>query len=143
MKKFVFVLMVLLVSFGTFGCAGLKFDQQSPVLELAVRAATGRVLTENPNWVKPTYDISSEAIFVIETGKLAQLALLEDYVVAKLPDSLTPEEHALAVVLIGTLRQAIVDELDRKGVKDPEQIKVRVVRVLTWINQTAAFRLAS
>jgi hypothetical protein len=142
MKKFmVLVLAVLLVTAPLIGCAGWKFDQQSPVLELAVRAGTGRVLHENPSWTQPAHKISGDAIRVIESGELVDLKFLESYVVSQLPDSMLPEEQALAIVIIGSIRTAIINELEQRGTSDPQEIKVFVLRVLTWINETAGYRL--
>ena len=137
MKLFIAGLILMM----TVGCASFKFSEQSPMLELVVRAASGRVLEENPRWVQPAYDITGEAIFAIETGVFAQLQDIDQYIIQKFPDSLTPEEQALAIVMIGALKEAIINDLDRRGITEPEEVTVRVVQVLTWINQTAAFRL--
>ena len=137
MKSIVILLAVLMLS----GCAGMQFDKQSPMLELVVRAAAGRVLEESPGWVKPAYTITRDAIFALDTGKITQLAMLESYVINAIAEQLTPEEQALAFVLVGSVKQAIISDLGARGIEDAEQTKIRVVSVLSWINQTAHIRM--
>lgn len=138
MEKFLVVLTIFLLM---SGCLPTEAKNNDLLLELAVRAGTGRVLHENPSWIPATQRISEKAIQVVESGELSELRLLTGFVVDSLPDSMLPEEQALAVVVIGSIRDAVIGELERRGVQDSEEMKVLVLQVLKWINETAKYRM--
>ncbi|MBE0598332.1 MAG: hypothetical protein IH614_13775, partial [Desulfuromonadales bacterium] len=100
------------------GCSLLRAAEERPVLtELAVRAATGRVLEERPKWVEPTERITADAIRLLQGDDPVGLADLESYVLGQIPwQRLTPEETEILRVLVRAVREEIEGYLDRQGV---------------------------
>lgn len=127
------------------GCAGTQktFDSHEMGLQLVVRAAAGRVLTQKPAWVPKAYEITAAAIRLVEESTDITVGELVTFVVAKIElDKLTLEEKDLVLALIGTVRQEMENYFQAQGITTPAEVNVRVVKVLTWVNQTAEVRLA-
>lgn len=134
-------LIILLLSLTLTGCATFNAISQSPLMEASVRVAVGVVLNDHPAWVVPAYRYTSMAMSALRDNGLTDLAALDDIFIDVIAEELTPEEQDLAMVLFVTIRQAIVDDLARRGFIDAEKQKLYALQALTWINQTAKMRL--
>lgn len=118
-----------------------RLDHCAVGLELVVRAAAGRALDLHPEWIEPTRRITGAALADLAGEQTITVAALEQSVVARIAwDKLSPEEQALAHTLIGTVCEALHNHLARSGIEAPDAVKVRLARVLKWINQTAELR---
>lgn len=132
------IISLVLISVFMFGCSLTKFEQNAPVLELVVRAASARLLSDKPEWVEHTYNISSEAIKRINSKEVVDLGELDSYVMSAIPwDKMLPEERVVLTMVLDRVKDAIVSQLETDGVKAPEDVKVLVVNILTWVNQTS------
>lgn len=140
MKKMIAMLIAICLTLT--GCAFFTPGNEL-AKEAVVRVAAGRILTEHPSWVPKTYEITGQAIALIEKNPEVTLAGLESFVVEQIPwDGLTFEEQDLLRVLISAVRQDIESYLATRGVKDPSEVAVHVVQIMQWINQSAQIRLA-
>lgn len=132
------IISLVLISVFMFGCSLTKFEQNAPVLELVVRAASARLLSDKPEWVEHTYNISSEAIKHINSREIVDLGELDSYVMSSIPwDKMLPEEKVALTMVLNRVKESIAAQLETEGVKEPEEVKVLVVNILTWVNQTA------
>jgi hypothetical protein len=142
------IVMLLLLMSSTVsmqGCAitTALIDDHTLIAELAVRAATGRVLEEHPDWTEQTYHITGDAIQLLSDDDTTSLAGLQQFVVEKIPwDKMTPEEQALLTTLITAVRLQVEQSLADRGVIAPGETTIRAAMVLTWINQTAKLRMS-
>jgi hypothetical protein len=126
------------------GCATFArtFNNNEFAFEAGTRVAVGRILTNNPTWVQPTFDITKDALTAIKGNEVVTLGELEGYVVNKIPFSkLTPEERDLVMLLVSAIKEEITAQLADKGVSDPDGVLLVAAKVLSWVNQTAAVRL--
>lgn len=121
--------------------------QGVPVLEseigrqVVVRAVIGRVLTQKPEWVEPTYVIMTDAIALVDDDVLVTLDNLTTYVISKIPmEGLTFEEKDLISLLITETTSELRKKFVEDGVTDPSAQLMEVRQVLTWIRQTAEIR---
>jgi len=133
MKLLVYLLTVIFV----VGCSLPKFSEKSYLLELAVRAASARFIDEHKTWVDEVYAITKDAIKLIESDVNIDLKELDKFVISSIPwEKLTPEEQAIINLLLGEVKLAIEEKLKLDGFTTPEDVKIVVVEVLTWVNQT-------
>lgn len=124
------------------GWLGKKIDDGDLATQLVVRAATGRVLDEHPDWTGETYRITSEVIQLAESDQDVDLAELETAVVDRIAWSrLNPDERDLLRLLISSVRTDLEAYLSSHGVATPPETAVRVIAVLSWINQAAEIRM--
>lgn len=121
------------------GCAALQPGARHEVaLELAVKAATGRVLHENPAWKSEVLRIADGALALVGRDDTTALGLLEEYVVAEIPwAKLLPEEQELARLSLRLIRQETQNYLAAQGIDDPAELRVAVARVLGWVREVA------
>lgn len=139
MKKMIAILIAICLTLT--GCAFFTPGNEL-AKEAVVRVAAGRVLTEHPSWVPKTYEITGQAINLIEKESEISLAQLETFVIEQIPwDGLTFEERDLLRVLVSAVRQDIESYLATRGIRDPSEAAVQVVQILTWINQSAQVRI--
>lgn len=137
-------LLLFVVVFVVSGCASIKrlVNDQGLAAQLAVEAATARVLDRHPSWTGQTIVITGEAMRMIAAGTVMDLRSVEAHIKARIRwQSMLPEEQALVSALIS----AAVDDLDKmfreRGVDKPELRLVEVNKVLGWINETAKRRV--
>ena len=101
----------------------------------------GRVLTEKPEWVEPTYVIMTDAIDLVDDDVLVTLDNLTTYVISKIPmQGMTFEERDLVSLLITEVTNELRKKFTEDGITDPSVQLMEVRRVLTWIRQTAEIR---
>jgi len=142
------LIMTVAIVSGMSGCATFNrmVTNDALVSQLAVEAATARVLHEHPNWKATTVKITEGAMAVIDKKVVTDLASLESYVKDQINWSrLVPEEQALVSTLISQVRQNIEDSYraregsaDGSVIADGEQTRlIAVHQVLEWINETA------
>ena len=139
MKKLLLVGLIVL-SLVT-GCATFNkiVTNNELMSQLAVEAATARVIHDHPSWKASAVNITGHAIAAIDAKTTVSLADVESYVKAHVPwDKLQPEEQALVSVLITQVRQNLEDSFRAHGVELPESQLIAIREVLTWINETAA-----
>lgn len=138
MKKLIalFITLALVLS----GCAMFGEDRDSDlVLELATRAATGRVLDEKPSWACPAAQITQSVLNAID-GKV-ELDAIERHVVTEIAwDELNAEEQMLVATLVSAARDRIKERLTDLGEEAPGERVVFVREFIGWINQTAQLR---
>ena len=124
------------------GCAAQQWEKHELTIQLAVRAATARLLHEKPTWVKPCYRITSEAIKLVDAQTIINVDQLVVYVMREIPwDDLLPEERTLLELTIEIVAQEIRNYLAEQNLEDPGAVALQVQLILTWINQTAEYRL--
>lgn len=111
--------------------------------QLVVRAATGRVLDKHPEWVKETYRITGEVLHLVQQDQPVSLADLEQAVVKRVNwKQLNLEEQDLLRALITAVRLDLERYLADRGVSDPGQSVIAVMKVIDWINQAALTRMS-
>lgn len=126
------------------GCSTLtgKIANDDLATQFVVRATAGRVLDKHPNWIKETYRITSEVLHLGQQDQLVSLADLEQAVVERVHwKRLNLEEQDLLRALIASVRLDLERYQADRGVSDPGQSVVLVLKVLDWINQSAMLRL--
>lgn len=138
MKKIVMLLVVLMT---LSGCATYQAVTTSPLLEASLRIAAGRVLEANPAWVLPAYTFSTLALDTIRTQEITRLGVVDDLFLQMIEDDLTLEEQILAIEIFTSIKDAVIQNLEARGITQPEEQKVYVIQALTWINQSAKLRL--
>jgi hypothetical protein len=108
------------------------------ISQLAVEAATARVLNENPSWRNTTIGITDAAVRAISINEIVSIGDLENYVRDRVKwYNLSPEEQALVSVLITQTRQNLEDSFRAQKVTNPLNEMVEVNKVMKWINATA------
>ena len=121
------------------GCSLTKFNENKPLIQLTVQAATARVLHERPNWKDDVEKISAQAMAYVNGTDEVSVAGLADYVKAQIPwDDMLPEEQAVAVTLLDVVQSEIERALAERGVKSPGETKVIVGEIVGWIHGIAA-----
>lgn len=138
MKK-ILILVVMIVTLS--GCATYQAVTTSPMLEASLRIAAGRVLEANPAWVLPAYTFSNLALDTIRTQEITSLGVVDDLFLQVIEDDLTLEEQILAIEIFNSIKAAVVQNLEDRGITNPEDQKLYVIQALTWINQSAKLRL--
>ncbi len=142
MKK-IFVVTALCVSLMLVGCATVKGWFASPdtqlIVQLAVTDATFRTIQAKPQWQAPIQSITTAAIGVIDNGTTTDLNGLVAFVNSKIPATLTPEEKALAGILIQNVQVSIQSYFVKNNV-DPKGQLVEVRKVLGWIHDAAVIK---
>jgi hypothetical protein len=139
MTKIVYLMLALITVVG-IGCATFNsvVTNDALISQLAVEAATARVLTEHPQWKKSTIEITSGAAAAIEASAAVSLRDVEAYVRDRIKwYNLTPEEQALLSVLITKVRTNLEDSFRAKGIEEPDREMVAVRQVLIWIHDAA------
>ncbi len=143
MKTFKLFAVCLCLMFVVSGCSPFTqnaIDEHPALVQLAVKAAVSRVLTEKPAWINETYDISAGAIKLVQASEEVDLQGLETYVIEKINwEKLTPEEEQLLILLISAVRQEVEMYLEKQGVAPDKEQLVYVSQVMLWINETAHF----
>ncbi|MEW6489987.1 MAG: hypothetical protein AB1578_19020 [Thermodesulfobacteriota bacterium] len=129
---------VLAAVFLLVGCAALQPGARHELaLELGVKAATARVLHENPTWRAEVLRIADGALALVG-DETAALGALEQYVVAEIPwERLLPEEEELARLSLRLIREETERYLAAQGFEDPAELRVAVARVLGWVREVA------
>jgi hypothetical protein len=118
------------------GCATIGDNEL--VTELAVEAATAKVLHEHPEWRDKTLLITSAAAEAIDGQVVADLAGVESCVKERINwTELSPEEQALVNVLISEVLRDIEKAFSTQGVKEPAERMIKVKQVLEWVNRAA------
>lgn len=108
------------------------------VSQLAVEAATARVLHEHANWKNDVVKITGNAIKLIDGNTEVNLVSVEEYVKGMVNWSrLVPEEQALVSVLISQVVKNLEDGFLSNGVTNPAAQMVQVRQVLEWIRSAA------
>lgn len=127
------------------GCSTVKRIASDDVTaQLVVRAAAGRVLDQRPDWVERTYKITGEVIQLATDNPQADLAGLEQAVIDRVDwQKLLPEEQALVQTLIAAARTDLEAALEKRGIREPSQVRVQVLRILGYIHQAAEIRRAA
>lgn len=138
MKKLVLMMTILMA---LSGCATYQAVTTSPLLEASLRIAAGRVLEANPAWVLPAYKFTTLALTTIRTQEITSLGVIDDLFLQVIEDDLTIEEQILAIEIFASIKAAVVDNLNKRGITTPEDQKLYVIQALTWINQVASIRL--
>ena len=139
MRTIIAVLFLFILS----ACSLAQFERNSDLIELTVRAATARVLAENPTWAAPAVAITHEAASLVSSGEIVRLDDLESLIVSRITwAALAPEEQVLLRTLISRVRWDLENRMLQEGIPEEKlpDLKVKVLQVLTWINQTAAVR---
>ena len=137
MKYLVTLLLVISLS----GCATYQVVTSSPLLEASVRITVGRVLENNPTWVQPAYQYTKMAIATVQGKDIVGLDIIDQLFVEMIQDQLIPEERELAVMLFQSIKQGVIEDMRSRGITDPGEQVMYAVQVLSWINQSAAWRL--
>ncbi len=130
----------LVVAVFLVGCAALQPGARHEVaLELAVKAATARVLHEHPAWQPEVLRIADGALDLVADEAATPLGLLEAYVVTEIPwGQLLPEEQEIARLALRLIRQETENYLAAQGIEQPAELRVAVARVLGWVREVAA-----
>lgn len=139
MKFAKFAAVIILVA-ALSGCATFNNMVKNDALisQLAVEAATARVLHDHPTWKTATIRITGGAISLIDGKMQADLASVEGYVKEHVDWSrMMPEEQALVSVLISQVVQNLSDSFRAESIVKPEEQMVYVRQVLLWINLAA------
>ena len=122
------------------GCASFNklVTNNELVTQLAVEAATARVLHERPDWTGTTITITNDAISLINKSTVIALSQVEDYVSSEISwKNLTPEEQILVSVLLSTVTKNIEDSFRAQAITNPSAQMIEVKNVLGYINDTA------
>lgn len=130
----------ILIILALSGCTAFNnvVKNDSLVSQLAVEAATARVLHEHPKWKDETVSITAAAITAIDSRVTTDLASVDSYVKSRINwGRLTPEEQVLVSVLISQVVRNLEDAFLAQGVKVPSEQMIAVRQVLTWISDTA------
>lgn len=135
------LLVLMGLVFALSGCATYQAVTSSPLMEGAIRVSVGRVLEANPAWVAPTYKFTSAALDVAEGQGIISVGDIDTLFLQSIKGSMTPEEMDLAVGVFESIKLAIIEDLNRRGITSPEGKKLYTIQALTWINQSAAIRL--
>lgn len=138
MKKLVLMMTILMT---LSGCATYQAVTTSPLLKASLRIAAGRVLENQPTWVAPAYRFTTLALATIRTQEITSLGVIDDLFLQVIEDDLTIEEQILAIEIFASIKAAVVDNLNKRGITAPEDQKLYVIQALTWINQSASARL--
>lgn len=138
MKKILLSLAVLMT---LSGCAAYQAVTTSPLLQASIKVAAGRVLEANPSWALPAYTFSSIALERIRTQEITDLGVVNDLFLQAIEDDLTLEEQILAIEIFTSIKVAVLENLNSRGITSPEDQKVYVLEALNWINQVASNRL--
>jgi hypothetical protein len=132
------VVFILIMIMAFSGCATIKGWFANPdtelIMQLAVTDATFRTVQAKPEWKKPIENISSAAMAAIDNNQTTTLDSLTTYVNSKIPENLTPEEKALAAILIKNVQVSIQAYLEKHNVTDPAKQLIEVRKVLGWIH---------
>lgn len=140
MRGLVIPVVLVLVIALSLGCATFNklVTNNELISQLAVEAATARVLNENPSWRNTTIGISEGAVKAIEASAIVSIGDLENYVRDRVKwYNLSPEEQALVSVLISQTRQNLEDSFRAQKVTNPLNEMIEVKKVMKWINETA------
>jgi hypothetical protein len=127
------------------GCAKINkvVTENEVIAELAVIAATSRVLTNNPQWTDRTVKITGVAISLIEKDKLLDMVDLQSFILNEIQwSTLTAEETAILMTLIDAAIARIEASLEKAG-KNPAKELLVAEKVLGWINMTAKMKVDS
>ena len=134
-------LVVLLLTISLSGCATYQAVTSSPLLESSVRITVGRVLENNPAWVAPAYQFSEMAMTTLKGKEIIDINAIDTLFIEMIEDELLPEERAVAVDLFESIKQGVIADMRSRGITDPGEQVAYAIQVLSWINQSAAFRL--
>ena len=137
MKKLVLVVLAMVM---VTGCATFNkvVMNDSLVSQLAVEAATARVLYAHPMWAHQTVLITSAAIAAIDKRTVISLGDMDAFVRAHISWSkLMPEEQALLSAILSNVRQNLEDSFRAKGVQDINSKMIAIREVMQWINLAA------
>jgi outer membrane lipoprotein-sorting protein len=135
------ILLLLLVAFTISGCATFNkiVTNNALVTQLAVEAATARVLHEHLDWKGKTISITETVISAIDNKTMTDLGSIELFIPSQISwRSLTPEEQALISVLISQAKQNLLDSYRAQHIENPLAQLVQVRQMLTWIHDAAA-----
>jgi len=125
------------------GCGFLSMlDTDSLALRGVVRITVGRVLSANPKFVEPTYVLMDQAIAASTGGEVVSIDALRLYVEERIPfHVLTPEETEMIGFVMVEVVSALRTHFESQGVVDAREQVLRAVTVLTWIKQSAEWRM--
>lgn len=134
------IILALVVSMFVAGCSTFALvNQHQFAAQVAVEAATARVLHQHPEWKPGAVSITGAAMEAIDRNVLVDLESLDGYVRSKIDwIRFLPEEQALLSALISEARRNIEDDLRAKNIKQPELQLIEVRKMLSWIHDTAA-----
>lgn len=133
--KFIVPILLLLLA----GCSLAKFNENKPLIQLTVQAATARVLHERPAWKDNVEKISAQAMAYVNGTDEVSVDGLAEYVKAQIPwNEMLPEEQAVAVTLLGVVQSEIERALAGRGVRTPGDTKVVVGEIVGWIHGIAS-----
>lgn len=130
---------VALIILTLAGCSTFAIvNQHQFAAQLAVEAATARVLHEHPSWRADAVAITGAALDAIDKNALIDLESVESYVKNKISwVRLLPEEQAVLSALITAARENVEASIRAKGLERPELQLVEVRKFIFWINETA------
>ena len=137
MRKLVMGLVCLVL---VSGCASTKafFGNNEAILELATKAATARLLTENPKLKAPFIKATDEILTTMKDTDIYDLSSVRGYIKTVMDkQKLTLEEKVLTDAAIERVISIIVADLKNKGITNPVAQLVEVKKFVGWVNSVA------
>lgn len=132
--KSILIALVLFIA----GCSSVDINKNSIPLNLITRAAVSRALIEHPDWARPAYGITEQAINLLQGNKIVKIDELEKYIRKEIQwDKLTIDEQVLMDALIMTVKDSIEQYLQDNNLSTTSDTKIHLIKVLIWINETA------
>ena len=139
-KAFLVAMVMLSMAVVFYGCNTFNriVKNEALVSQLAVEAATARVLHDKPTWKNDAIRITGNALTFIDGNASVNLASVEAYVKGMVNWSrLVPEEQALVSVLISEVVHNLEDSFRAEHVIEPAAQMIQVRQVVLWINEAA------
>jgi hypothetical protein len=136
----VVVIMLAIFALSMSGCATFNriVTNNELVAQLAVEAATARVIHEHPSWKDATVKITEVVISAIDSKAVVDLASAEVSIKDHIKWSvLVPEEQALVSALISQTVKNLTDSFNARGINDDSSKMVHIRQVLVWWNESA------
>jgi hypothetical protein len=131
------IAIVIVIALAFSGCTAFNNMVKNDALisQLAVEAATARVIHEHPKWKASVVRITDNAIATIDGKVVSDLASIESYVSEQINWArLLPEEQAIVNTLIAHVRINLEDSFRANGVVKPDEQMVQVRQVLQWVS---------
>jgi hypothetical protein len=136
----IMLVLLVLIALSVTGCNTFNriVKNEALVSQLAVEAATARVIHEHPGWKDGAIKIAGNAITMIDGKPEVNLASVEEYVKGMVNWSrLVPEEQALVSTLISQVAKNLEDSFRAEHITEPLAQMVQVRQVLVWIRSAA------
>jgi len=136
----VLALILLLLAMALTSCNTFNriVKNEALVSQLAVEAATARVIHEHPGWKNDVVRITGNALTFIDGNAEVNLVSVEEYVKGMVNWSrLVPEEQALVSTLISEVVRNLEDSFRAEHVIEPAAQMIQVRQVVQWISDSA------